>query len=61
MKEFDQFRIEFDSQDIEKIVEDHARKLLKEKGYELDHSFKEPGDFYPDVSFRGVRGIKTGT
>ncbi len=55
MNEYDQYRIEFSHNDIEKILKDHAEKYLKEKGYELEYTHREDSNLYPETTFRGVK------
>jgi len=54
MKEYDQYRIELEAQDIEKILEQWAGEQLKNKGYELDYSQNVSDMPFPDmVAYRG--------
>lgn len=55
MKEFDQYRIELTAKDVEDIVTNHMSNYLRAKGYNMDYAFKDSGDSYPEVHFRGVK------
>ena len=53
MKEYDQYIIELEAEDIEKILEQWAEKQLKDKGYELDYSKNVSEMPFPDMAYRG--------
>lgn len=48
-----QIKLEITGQEIEKLVEDHARQLMREQGYELDYSRNESEQPFPDMMYRG--------
>ena len=61
MKEYDQYRIELNKEEVEEIVKDKVRELLKERGYEFEEDlyFDQDGCFnFDTMSFRGFRKIE---
>lgn len=49
-----QMKVELSGTEIEDILEDHVRGLMRKEGYTLDYSRNESEAPMPDMMYRGI-------